>query len=453
MFQNSGRKIESSSSRGIDGFSEREGLILFRAGSVRSVESGESIIRGGESNGGLILILDGVFSVMVGDGNRRVEVYQTGLGDVFDCSLPQAEGDNLFSIVARSPSRVLEIDHLALDLIPADLRVSLHRKMSTTLLTILKLSAKISGCLLAKVDGLAEVARSIYDEGKEEYAQSAVVQEMIGSFPRLPIQINRLTSMLLDEGASVSEIVGFAKMDPSIVSAVLKTVNSGYYNFQRKISDFHHAFVLLGFNQVYQILMDNFLRGVVPKNFDLRAMNLHSALISQIAFDLSQLAKRSRPVMMSTLGILHDLGKCVILVSKAKKPGFGVQMSAPKIGALLLDAWKTPTVVCRSVEHQEYPNFCSPSQVPEDCRDEVSLLFVAHRCFEYLTGGKVHTMSQKVFEHDYMEFLGLNNYSLENLLNRTILPSLLKKMDVLPDYVRDFIVTHCQTAAISQPAR
>jgi HD-like signal output (HDOD) protein len=225
------------------------------------------------------------------------------------------------------------------------------------------------------------------------------------------------------------------------VSVVLKTVNSGYYSFQRKISDFHHAFVLLGFNQVYQILMDNFLHGVMPKHFNLKALNLHSAVISQIAFDIAQLSKKGKPVMMSTLGILHDLGKCVVLVSRDKRPEMDLVLSMlddAMIGSLLLDTWNTPPVMCRSVEYQEYPQFCPPEMVPEDCRECVSILFIAHLCFDYLCG-KQEEDNIHAFSEEYMDILDLNKYSIHDLVSQHVLPSLIRKIDVFPDYVKDFI--------------
>jgi HD-like signal output (HDOD) protein len=298
-----------------------------------------------------------------------------------------------------------------------------------------------SAICTSKANCLANYARTSFAHGRDKYASSAMIQDMIRTFPRLPIQINKLTSMLLDEGAAVSDIVGFAKMDPSIVSVVLKTVNSGYYNFQRKISDFHHAFVLLGFNQVYQILMDNFLQGIMPKHFNLKALNLHSAVISQIAFDIAQLSKTGKPVMMSTLGILHDIGKCVVLISKDKRSDMDLVSSIlddTMIGSLLLDGWNTPAVMCRSVEYQSYPEFCPPEMVPEDCLESVSILYIAHLCFDCMCEKDVE-ISTHAFLGEYMAILGLKKYSIQDLVNQHILPSLIRKIDTFPDYVRDFI--------------
>jgi HD-like signal output (HDOD) protein len=187
--------------------------------------------------------------------------------------------------------------------------------------------------------------------------------------------------------------------------------------------------------------MENFLQGVMPKNFNLKELNVHSALISQIAFDIAQLTKRSKPVMMSTLGILHDLGKCVVLVSKAKRPELDIVMGRlndSMIGSLLLDAWNTPGIICRSVRYQLVPQFCPPHEVPEDCRESVAILYAAHLCFDCLSG-KQAGESAHAFSEEYLRAIDLEGCSTESLVTQHILPSLVRKLDVFPDYVRDFI--------------
>ena len=453
MFHGLNKKPDVTSQARIEGFSEREAVALYQIGKIRKLTEGEYVIRRGEATGDLILILDGSFKILSVTNRGETIVTKGYQGSWVGNPDITRETESPFTVVASGPLRIMEIDRFAFNLLSPEIQMSVYRK-------IIDISVRLTGELVAqsaklsrKVDSLVSQAKTFHHEGNDQYARSAMIQDMINSFPRLPIQINKLTSMLLDEGASVSEIVGFAKMDPSIVSVVLKTVNSGYYNFQRKISDFHHAFVLLGFNQVYQILMENFLQGVVPKHFNLKALNLHSAVISQIAFDIAQLAKKSKPVMMSTLGILHDLGKCVVLVSKAKKPELDIIMARLndcKVGSLLLDAWNTPAIICQSVEYQSYPQFCPAEEIPEDCRESVAILYVAHICFDYLNGKMEETCMQPFLE-EYMDIVDLSSYSIENLVAQHILPSLVRKIDVFPDYVRDFIGKN-QTTAPRLPA-
>jgi len=446
MFQRLIKKPSSSAATAtttlatIEGFTEKETIALFQAGKIRKVEEGEYIIRKGETCIVLTIVLEGPIKILLGLDTARSVVVSGRKGMMFGNPDLSKEKKHYFSVISTGSSRVLEIDQFAFNLLSPEIQASVYRKILDTSAGLSDELLSQSEALGKKIDSLVSYAKSFHSDSGE-YAKSAMVQDMITSFPRLPIQINKLTSMLLDEGASAAEIVGFAKMDPSIVSVVLKTVNSGFYSFQRKVSDFHHAFVLLGFNQVYQILMENFLQGIMPKHFNLKDLNLHSAVISQIAFDIAQLSKKSKPVMMSTLGILHDLGKCVILVSKAKRPELDIVMARLndcKVGSLLLDTWNTPAIICQSVEFQQYPHFCPPKDIPEGCLESVAILYVAHLCFDYLSGNKKEKVADAFLE-EYMNTIELRNHSIESIVNQYILPSLTRKIDVFPDYVRDFI--------------
>ncbi len=457
MFQGLIKKPSSSSSSSfsfakIEGFTEKEKIALFQAGRIRKVEDGEYIIRKGETCSVLTLVLEGPFEILLGLDSDRSAAVSGGKGMMFGNPDLSKEKKHYFSVISTGSSKVLEIDQFAFNLLSPEIQASVYRKILDTSAGLSDELVSQSEVLGEKIDSLVSYAKSFHSDS-DQYAKSVMVQDMITSFPRLPIQINKLTSMLLDEGASATEIVGFAKMDPSIVSVVLKTVNSGFYSFQRKISDFHHAFVLLGFNQVYQILMENFLQGVMPKHFNLKALNLHSAVISQIAFDIAQLSKKSKPVMMSTLGILHDLGKCVILVSKAKRPELDIVMARLndcKVGSLLLDTWNTPAIICQSVEFQQYPHFCSPKDIPEDYLESVAILYIAHLCFDYLSGKQKEKYADAFLE-EYMNTIELRNHSIESLVSQHILPSLTRKIDVFPDYVRDFIKN--QQPSVVHPAQ
>lgn len=444
MFQGLSKKPSASPPSSplihMEGFTEKETIALFQAGKVRKVEDGEYIIRKDEACTAVTFVFEGSFEILFSTDRSGSSVVGGKKGNIFgDCDLSKNK-KNRFSVISVGLSKVLEIDLLTLNLLSPEIQISIYRRIGETTAWLNDELMSTSDALSKKVDALASYAKTFHRD-TDQYAKSVMVRDMITSFPRLPIQINKLTSMLLDEGASATEIVGFAKMDPSIVSVVLKTVNSGFYNFQRKISDFHHAFILLGFNQVYQILMENFLQGVMPKHFDLKSLNLHSAVISQIAFDIAQLSKKSTPVMMSTLGILHDLGKCVILVSQSRKPDMDIVMARLDdctVGSLLLDAWNTPAIMCRSVEYQRYPYFCSPKDIPQDCRESVAILYISHLCFDYLRGNQNYEGTDAFLE-EYLDCIELGTYSIEGLVRQYILPSLIRKMDVFPDYIRDFI--------------
>jgi HD-like signal output (HDOD) protein len=426
----------------LKGFSEKETIALYQIGKIREVGADEYLVREGQIPNSFYLVLDGSFVVSKDNGQENLAMLTVHRGACFGNIDITEDARNYLSVSAAEPSRVLEIDQYALNLLPPETQTSAYRKINQLSVEIIRELSEKTVALLRRMKCLVAQARPSHGNGKADYARSTMVQDMIKDFPRLPVQISKLTSILLDEGASVAEIVNFAKMDPSVVSVVLKTVNSGYYRFQRKISDFHHAFLLLGFNQVYGILMENFLEGILPRHVNLKGLNRHSAIISQIAFDIAQLSNKSKPVMMSTLGILHDMGKCVVLLSKSKKPELDLaydKLDGGKIGSLLLDAWNTPEVICRTVEYQSYPQFALPEEVPSGYREAVAILHVAHICYDCL-GGVAGEDALHAFSDEYMDLLNLEHKSIPDLMKTHILPSLSKKIDVFPDYVREFIL-------------
>ncbi|OPX96038.1 MAG: HDOD domain protein [Syntrophorhabdus sp. PtaB.Bin006] len=442
MRQASEKTNESTIQLKLKGFSEKETIALYQIGKIKEVAAGECLVREGQIPNNFYLVLDGSFAAVKDNGHEKMVMLRINKGACFGNIDITEDVRNHFSVLATESSRVLEIDQYALNLLPPETQTSAYRKINRFSVEIVNELSEKTVALSRKVKCLVAETKESQGNGKTDYAKSKMVQGMIEDFPRLPVQISKLTTLLLDEGASVAEIVSFAKMDPSVVSVVLKTVNSGYYKFQRKISDFHHAFLLLGFNQVYGILMENFLQGILPKHVNLKELNLHSAIISQIAFDIAQLCNKSKPVMMSTLGILHDIGKCVVLLFKSKKPELDLlcdKLDAGKIGSLLLDTWNTPEIICRTVEYQSYPQFAPPEEVPSKYREAVGILHVAHICYDHLAGIAEEGIF-RAFSDEYMDLLNLESKSISDLMITHIVPSLSKKIDVFPDYAREFIL-------------
>ena len=438
------RKAPSASHVKLEGFSEREALALYQIGNVRTIEAGEYLMKEGQALKSLFLVLHGVVAILKARDSQEEMVGEAGKGTWLGNGDMGSNAGNPFSVRASGPLQVIEVDLYALALLAPDIQMVVYKKINNALLGLFSDLAERCRMLSRDMKCLAFQGTRFHGTGKADYEKAKLVRDMIEGFPRLPIQINKLTSILLDEGASASEIVALAKLDPSIVSVVLKTVNSGYYNFQRKISDFQHAFVLLGFNQIYQILMENFLQGVLPKQLDLKELNLHSALVSQIALDISQSSGKSKPVMVSTMGILHDMGKCAMLLFREKRPELDMvidKLDYGVIGSLLLDTWNTPGTICRGVEYQSLPMFSPPAGIPEDCRESVAILHLAHLCYEYMAGARGEELLYP-YINDYMHLLGLKHPGLESLVDTQIVPSLSKKIETFPEYVKDFINAH-----------
>jgi HD-like signal output (HDOD) protein len=253
--------------------------------------------------------------------------------------------------------------------------------------------------------------------------------------------VTKLAVLLLDEKAATSEIVDLAKLDPSLVGMILKTVNSAYYNLQRKISDIQHAILLLGFNQIYQLAMAEGIRSTMPTTAEFQKLQSHCIQVSIISSEISKLFNIKSGLVFSTIGLLHDIGKSIILLLGEKYPKLRMVFDAQshaEIGSLLLKNWNIPDMVCSTVEYQQYPEFSMPEEIPEKCREAAAVLYIAHLCYDYLHGKKESELP-KAFLDDYLHLLRIPKGSFSELVGRTLL-CLLKKVNTYPESVREFLM-------------
>lgn len=251
-----------------------------------------------------------------------------------------------------------------------------------------------------------------------------------------------LAVRLLDKNVSASEVVDLTKFDPSLVSMVLKTVNSAYYNLQRKISDIQHAVLLLGFNQVYQLVVTQGLRSIMPDGPEFQKLLFHSVVVSLLSFEIAQRCNLKRGVNHSTIGLLHDIGKTIILLLKQEYPKLEMivdMLGHSKIGSLLLRGWNIPEIICLTLEYQSDPEFSPPGEIPEGQRENVAVLCLAHLCEAYLQGKSEEDLYGP-FHSEYLNLLNISERRVAELVKRRILPSMAKKLNTYPKDVRRFLV-------------
>ena len=95
----------------------------------------------------------------------------------------------------------------------------------------------------------------------------------------------------MSEEVSVQEITKSIQKDSSLVGAILKTVNSSYYGLSQEISDVHHAIMSLGFNNIYQLILNQSIKNAMDGNPGFDSIQSHSTLISIISHQISTLSK------------------------------------------------------------------------------------------------------------------------------------------------------------------
>ncbi|NOX33225.1 MAG: HDOD domain-containing protein [Deltaproteobacteria bacterium] len=201
----------------------------------------------------------------------------------------------------------------------------------------------------------------------------------IKELPTLPIVANNVIQLTQNPDSTAFEIAEAISLDQSLASRVLKTANSAYYGFPRKITTINYAIVVLGLNNIKNIvlsasIMEQFSRTGENLLLDRRDFWKHSLLCGIISKKISEHMRITNSEEMFMCGLLHDFGKMIldgffhdefVLVLKlSNKKNFTMMEAENKIfgfnhsgvGALLLRRWSLPPSLVKAVEFHHSPD-------------------------------------------------------------------------------------------------
>jgi putative nucleotidyltransferase with HDIG domain len=104
-----------------------------------------------------------------------------------------------------------------------------------------------------------------------------------------------------------------------MVLKILRLVNSSFYGFRSKISDLRHAVTLMGYSTVQHAVVtvaviDSLNAETGIKDFDITRFWTHSLSVAVMCRHLAAQTKLAVPNEAFTAGLIHDIGK-VVLVS------------------------------------------------------------------------------------------------------------------------------------------
>jgi len=204
--------------------------------------------------------------------------------------------------------------------------------------------------------------------------------EAIKNLPTLPEIYNRLMSELSKPEVAMNQLAKIISHDVAISAKVLQVVNSAYFAMPRKIENMLQALNILGFETVKGIVLaagiyqaDGLtkVQGFLPQEIYGRAIGVGTkARFLAYSFDLDRTAVDEA----LTAGLLHDVGKLVLLTSfadefkkslersiseaiplyEAEEKELGVNDAA--IGAFLLTNWGIPQQIIDAVAMHYAPS-------------------------------------------------------------------------------------------------
>ena len=134
--------------------------------------------------------------------------------------------------------------------------------------------------------------------------------------PPMPEVMSRIDSLLRSGETDVSEITEAVITEVSLVTRILRVVNSAYYSLPREISNITQAVAFLGFTEIHRLVLTSSIANAFKdaNPIQLRRYWTHSYYTALIAKELSRrYEKQLDPGELWPCALLHDVGELVYM--------------------------------------------------------------------------------------------------------------------------------------------
>jgi len=209
----------------------------------------------------------------------------------------------------------------------------------------------------------------------------------IDNLPALPEIAHKIVSLADEDAPNVNEVADLIQQDPAITVSILKIINSGYYTLRREVTNIRQAVVLLGLQQIRNLVVTmvtvNHFSDRPGARIKLADFWDHSLSVATIAQALGPKFGMEDKGDLYLCGLLHDVGKLIIqlyypldmlqIVRKIDEEHIGMYdaeravlgFSHAELGQRLLKKWRFPE------------KFQDAVGCHHDCRQAKDKLFVA----------------------------------------------------------------------------
>ncbi len=141
--------------------------------------------------------------------------------------------------------------------------------------------------------------------------------DRIDSVPMLPAMVSRVLGMMDDPNVTAYRLADVVSKDQSLVSSILRIVNSSYYGFHWRISSVSQAVVLLGFRTIRNLVLatsviNTFGAQSQHSAFDRRLHWKHSIACATGAALLARTWRCCDVEDAFLSGLVHDVGRVIM---------------------------------------------------------------------------------------------------------------------------------------------
>ena len=291
-----------------EGLDEKDITTLYNLAPIKRLKQGDALISEGDTDQTVYVVLDGLITV-IKEIEGQMEVIATlGEGDwVGEIAFTQ-KIKRTASAIAKTQVSVLVFEKRTIEALDPRIQLFFFRRLNDlAAVRVNELSVKES-MLSLKNRQLVNYIQSVIDRTKTDYSHSDMILGILKKVPRLPSFASRLALKTLDENFTPNELAEGIKDDPALVALILKIANSSYYELANPVADIHNAIMLLGFHEIYQMIIADGARRTMPDGLFFRDLHFAAVAASHISFCLSQESLTGRPQEIATIGLLQRLG-------------------------------------------------------------------------------------------------------------------------------------------------
>ncbi len=232
--------------------------------------------------------------------------------------------------------------------------------------------------------------------------QMAILARLNDLPPFSPV-LNKLLASLGDDSFSYRQMGALIEQDTVLTGNVLRMVNSAAYGRRTEVMAISNAVAILGINKLRNLVLTlsvaNMWRSVKTANhWSLKRFNMHELATAILCDTLAQRMEVEFPEGAFLAGLLHDLGKLLIVMASpadhldieahAAKTGCGMleaerfvlETDHAALSAEALRIWKLPVSLQDAVRNHHAPVVGSLSlavSVADECVNRLGVGIVA----------------------------------------------------------------------------
>lgn len=206
-------------------------------------------------------------------------------------------------------------------------------------------------------------------------SKTSIEKIIKANLPPLPGSVFRVLELLRDVNVSTFALAKAVGYDPLLAARLLRLANSSFYSRQKNITTIEKAIDTIGTKALYDAVMLGIAANTFSKEIEHsqagRAVWEHSLAVALLARELTDVLKMRGAENAFICGLLHDIGKFVLLKSdselfkkisdmsednemmKSEDKFFGINHA--EVGALLTNRWNMPEVISSVILHHHQP--------------------------------------------------------------------------------------------------